>query len=169
MWKEAQLARKSPVNLNVKSHLISSSHVSHSRQSVKKSLRTTDLVQVPVYLFLPCILTPPGGFCSVVCFVVQFLIAGTSPQKSISARREQVKFSMAIGNEELMHECFPKHPRIGTARQKLDDETYEKGQKRRINVGGSTADTKKEVLSSHLVEPSRKSLTTVRLEVQLLE
>ena len=36
MWKEAQWARKSPVNLNVKSRLISSSHVSHSRQSVKK-------------------------------------------------------------------------------------------------------------------------------------
>ena len=41
---------------------------------------------------------------------------GTSPQKSISARREQVPFSMAIGNGELMHECFPKHPRMGTAR-----------------------------------------------------
>ena len=37
MWKEAQWARKGPVNLNVKSHLSSSSHVSHSRQSVKKS------------------------------------------------------------------------------------------------------------------------------------
>ena len=44
------------------------------------------------------------------------LKAGTSPQKSISARREQVPFSMAIGNGELMHECFPKHPRMGTAR-----------------------------------------------------
>ena len=30
MWKEAQRARKSPVNLNVKSHLCSSSHVSPS-------------------------------------------------------------------------------------------------------------------------------------------
>ena len=38
MWKEAQLARKSPVNLNVKSHLSLSSHVSHSRQSVLQSL-----------------------------------------------------------------------------------------------------------------------------------
>ena len=43
---------------------------------------------------------------------VQFslaLIAGTSPQKSISARREQVPFSMAMGNGELMHECFPNN------------------------------------------------------------
>ena len=35
--EEAQWARKSPINLNIKSHLISSSHASHSRQSVKKS------------------------------------------------------------------------------------------------------------------------------------
>ena len=34
MWKKAQWARKSPVDLNVQSHLISSSHFSHSRQSV---------------------------------------------------------------------------------------------------------------------------------------
>ena len=51
-----------------------------------------------------------------VCLFSLALIAGTSPQKSISARREQVLFSMAIGNGELMHECFPKHPRMGTAR-----------------------------------------------------
>ena len=53
------------------------------------------------------------------CLLLLFslvLIAGTSPQKSISARREQVPFSMAIGNVELMRECFPKHPRMGTAR-----------------------------------------------------
>ena len=41
MWKEAQWARKGPVNLNVKSHLSSSSHVSHPRQCVKKSSRRT--------------------------------------------------------------------------------------------------------------------------------
>ena len=63
-----------------------------------------------------------SGQRPVVCLFSLFsllslvLIAGTSPQKSISARREQVPFSMAIGNGELMHECFPKHPRIGTAR-----------------------------------------------------
>ena len=31
---------------------------------------------------------------------------------------EEVPFSMAIGKGELMHECFPKHPRMGTARMK---------------------------------------------------
>ena len=51
-----------------------------------------------------------------VCLFSLVLIAGTSLQKSISARREQVPFSMAIGNGELMHECFPKDPRMGTAR-----------------------------------------------------
>ena len=49
---------------------------------------------------------------------------------------------MAIRNGELMHECFPKHLRMGTARLKLDNETKEEGKKRRINVERSTADTK---------------------------
>ena len=29
--------------------------------------------------------------------------------------KKEVSFSMTIGNEELMHECFPKHLRMGTA------------------------------------------------------
>ena len=41
-----------------------------------------------------------------------------------------------------MHECFPKHPRMGTARYKLDNKTEEEGKKRRINVERSTANTK---------------------------
>ena len=32
---------------------------------------------------------------------------------------EEVPFSMALRNE-LMHECFPKHTRLGTARMKQD-------------------------------------------------
>ena len=47
---------------------------------------------------------------------------------------------MGIG--ELMHECFPKHPCMGTARQKLGNETEEESKKRRINAERSTADTK---------------------------
>ena len=54
---------------------------------------------------------------SLVC-LVQFLITGTSPQKSIGARREQVPFSMTIENGELMHDCFQIHLRMGTARLK---------------------------------------------------
>ena len=30
-------------------------------------------------------------------------------------RKKKVPFSLAIGNEEPMHECFPKHSRMGTA------------------------------------------------------
>ena len=60
--------------------------------------------------------THSGYSIDVCCLFSLALIAGTSPQKSISARREQVQFSMAIGNGELMHECFHKHPRMGTAR-----------------------------------------------------
>ena len=59
-----------------------------------------------------------GGVAAVyVCLVCNF-IAGTSPQKSIGARREQVRFSKAIENWELMDECFPKHLRMGEARLK---------------------------------------------------
>ena len=83
---------------------------------------------------------------SIVCLFSLVLIAGSSPQKSFSARREQVPFSIAIGNGELMHECFPKYPRMGTARQKLDNEIEEEGKRRRINVERSTADTKERSL-----------------------
>ena len=33
-------------------------------------------------------------------------------------RKNEVSFSMAIGNGELMHLCFPKHSRVGTATMK---------------------------------------------------
>ena len=53
-----------------------------------------------------------------VCLQLSCFIAGTQPQKSIGARREQVPFSMAIENEELMQECFPKHLCMGLPRLK---------------------------------------------------
>ena len=37
---------------------------------------------------------------------------------AFTERKKKVPFSMAIGNGELMHECFPKHLRMGTARMK---------------------------------------------------
>ena len=42
----------------------------------------------------------------------------------------QVPFSMAIGKLELMHVCFPKHMRMGTAGMTEDKETKEGKQKR---------------------------------------
>ena len=39
---------------------------------------------------------------------------------------EEVSFSMAIRNEELMHACFPKHSRMGTETMKEDKKTDEK-------------------------------------------
>ena len=44
-------------------------------------------------------------------------------------RKKEVPFSMAVGNSELIHECFSKHSRIGTARMKKDNETDEDGKK----------------------------------------
>ena len=101
-----------------------------------------------------------------LCLWFSCLIAGTSPRKSIGARREQVPFSMAIENGELMHECFPKHLRMGTARLKYDNATEEESKKMRMNVERSTADTKKRSPVQSLCRvQSRQSLTTVRLEV----
>ena len=50
---------------------------------------------------------------------------------------------MAIGYVELMHECFHKHSRMGTARLKQDNETDEYGQKRGVSMEKSTAGTNK--------------------------
>ena len=50
---------------------------------------------------------------------------------------------MTIGHGELMHECFPKQSRMGSARTKYDKETDEEGKKRGVSVERSKADTKK--------------------------
>ena len=42
-----------------------------------------------------------------------------------------------------MHERFPKHLRMGTARTKLDKETNEEGKKRGVSIERSNAGTKK--------------------------
>ena len=47
---------------------------------------------------------------------------------------------MAIGNEELMHECFLKHSGMGRARMKKDKVTEVK--KRELSVERCKADTK---------------------------
>ena len=59
---------------------------------------------------------------------------------------------MATRNVELMHECFSKHFRMGTARMKKDKETNEEGKKRDVSVERSKVDTKK--------KKSRQPITT---------
>ena len=41
-----------------------------------------------------------------------------------------------------MHECFPKHSRMGTARMKQDKETDEDDKKRGVSMERSKAGTK---------------------------
>ena len=41
---------------------------------------------------------------------------------------------MAKRNVELLHECFPKHSRMGTARMTQDNETNEEGKKRGVRM-----------------------------------
>ena len=49
---------------------------------------------------------------------------------------------MAIGKQELVHECFLKHSRMGTARMKVDKETDEEGKQRGASMESSKAGTK---------------------------
>ena len=49
---------------------------------------------------------------------------------------------MAIGNGKFMHECFPKHSRMGTARMKYDKEKDEEGKKRGASMERSKAGKK---------------------------
>ena len=60
-------------------------------------------------------------------------------------RSEQVPFSMAIKNVELMQECFPKHLSMGTARMKQGREAEEKGRKKIVNGKRSTPGKKNDV------------------------
>ena len=53
-----------------------------------------------------------------------------------------MSFSMAIGNGELMYECFPKHLRMRTARLKQDNETDEEGKKKGVSMERSKVGTK---------------------------
>ena len=55
---------------------------------------------------------------------------------------------MAIGNEELMQEYFPKHSRMGTARTKWDKEA-EECKKRGASMGIRKADTKKKIPTAY--------------------
>ena len=61
---------------------------------------------------------------------------------SCTVGKKQVSFSMTIANEELMHECFPKHLRMGTARMEKDRER-EEDKKRCVSMERSKAGTKK--------------------------
>ena len=70
------------------------------------------------------VLTVTSGAIPIIVAVghVYFLV--------LQREKKEVPFSMATGNE-LMHECFLKRSRIGTARMKYDKKTDEEGKKRR--------------------------------------
>ena len=77
---------------------------------------------------------------------------------SFSCTKERIKevpFNMAIGDGELMHECFPKHSRMKTARIKKYKETDEVGKKRHVRMERSKAGTKEsspDCLSLYLIK-----------------
>ena len=42
-----------------------------------------------------------------------YLVSNVSCAQVVALTEKEVTFSMARGNLELMHECFPKHSRMG--------------------------------------------------------
>ena len=48
--------------------------------------------------------------------------------------KKEQPLSMPIENKGLMHQCFPGHLHMGTARMKYYKDTVEEGKKRRMNM-----------------------------------
>ena len=71
-------------------------------------------------------------------------------------RKNEVPFRMAIGNGELMHECFHKHSGMGTVRMKEDKETDEEGKKRGVSMERSNV--KKERSPDGLSLPNQNTI-----------
>ena len=70
------------------------------------------IVSKYIYFLIRRFLTATSGTKPIIVFAGMFIFSCTKE------RNEEVPFRMAIGNGELMHECFPKHSRMGTARMK---------------------------------------------------
>ena len=62
---------------------------------------------------------------------------------------------MATGNVELVHACFPKHSRMGTARMNEDKETDEEGKKRCLSMERSKGGTKEKKIPGGLNYPDK--------------
>ena len=65
---------------------------------------------------------------------------------------------MAILNEELMHECSPKHSRMGIAKMKYDKETDEKDKKRHVSIDKSKQGKKGKRSPDGLNYPNQNSI-----------
>ena len=75
---------------------------------------------------------------------------------SCTVLKKQVPLSMAIGNDELMHECFQKHWRVGTAKIKYD-QVIEEGKKREMSMEISKEDTKEKKSPDGLNYPNQNT------------
>ena len=76
---------------------------------------------------------------------------------------------MALGNRELMQECFPKHSLMGNERMKYDKETDEEGKKRDVSMEKSKAGTKERSPDGVTLRPSLLSipnLNTILIKIK---
>ena len=60
-----------------------------------------------------------------------------------------------------MHECFPKHSRMVTARMNLDKETDEEGKKRGVNMERSKAGTKEKRSPDGVIYPNHNTIMNI--------
>ena len=65
---------------------------------------------------------------------------------------------MAKGNEELMHECFPKRSGIGTSRIKYNEVPEEGGKKREVSMERRKAGTKEKRSRDGLNYPNQNTI-----------
>ena len=65
------------------------------------------------------------------------------PEQGLFASRKNLSVNMAIGNGKLMHECFPKHMSMGTARMKEDGDRSRKAEKNNYGKKKSGIEIKK--------------------------
>ena len=77
--------------------------------------------------------------------------------RSCTVGKKVVPFSMAIGNEEVTHECFTEHTRMGTASMKDDKETQEDGKKRGVSMENK-AGTKERRIPDGLNYPNQNTI-----------
>ena len=81
------------------------------------------------------------GICSLVFKYFCLFAPNTHCALVVSlSEKKQAPFNMVRGNEELEHECFSKHSRMGTAIMKQDEAT-EEGKKRKVRMERSKAGT----------------------------
>ena len=83
----------------------------------------------------------------------------------LHCRNNATTFNIATANVELMHERFPKHSCMGTAKMKYDKETERKGKKGETSMESSDGARKNnEAPTASRAYPSHRSLRSEAMD-----